>query len=204
MPSNGPFQLEHGGYHRAPALMELVIVLLVGLLVFLSGPGKAQASQRVFKSGAQFNEQYTLPFELHGRWKRTRFIQKSSSPNVFKTIETGEWDIRQVDDMVALTNPANGMRAMATITNIDKDTVTLSLKRPVDSRRWCQETLALTPHKSSGGQHLTGQQTKACYKGQSDTPYFYASAYVKGEKASALDDGTDTPVNVYNYLYLGE
>ncbi len=192
MPANGLVQSTFNTGLKRLALFGVAITLL--LVMFGTIP--ADASQRVFKTGAQFSEHYKLPFELQGHWKRTRFIQQSSSPNLFKSIESGEWEIRQVDDMVALTNPANGVRAMATITNIEKDTVTLSLKRPIDRRRWCTETLALTPK----GQQLTGQQTKACYKDDSDTPYFYAKAYVKGQKTIAAD----VPANVYNYLYLGE
>lgn len=177
------------------ALFTIASTLLLTLGAGLWVNNSAHAAHpQVFKLKANYKEHYTLPFELQGHWHRTRFIQKSSSNNLFKAIEEGDWDIRQVDNMVALTNPATGVRAMATITNIQAGIVTLTYDKHIDGKRWCRETLDLKPK----GSQLTGEQRKECYKTGLDTPYFYAMAYVTGNKAPLTYSST------YSYLMLSK
>lgn len=149
------------------------------------------AKERVFRAGAAYQEHYTLPLELRGHWQRTRFIEKTNAPSVFNTIERGEWEIQQVDELVMLRNPATGAQAMATITHQHGLTTTLTIKKPLANNAYCTEVLTLTPQ----GDHLTGEQHKHCYRNGENTPYFYALAHVTGEK------DTFTPDNP-SYIYL--
>lgn len=177
-------------------LTSLVIFGVIGLSLLPTAYSEIENStSKVFRASAAYNETYTLPLELRGHWARTRFVQKTNAPQVFNTIEKGSWDIQQVDDLVMLRNPDTGAQAMATITDVQGLTTTLEITKHVSSNKWCKEQLTLTPQ---GGQ-LTGEQKKHCYRKGDNTPYFYAIAYVKGEKASWDDEGYDNP---YNYLLL--
>lgn len=126
-----------------------------------------------------------VPDEMFGYWDRHRTLIDSTRTDSFPPQESGSWMLSRQDERIYLMNPDTGAMVEVSVTDIRNNTAVFEYKKQLANGNWCREELELTLDNPDV---IRGFQRKSCYQPRTSgsTPYFYASARVKGVRSDNL------------------